>query len=1215
MKHEQKSNVLLIRWLQKIPLLFIIILLCALFPRLLPSQASTDSSLSTNQSPAPAQGMQAVTPALAPESMPVSRLMQNNEQLAGSQGAVKLKLHVPTYIKASEIITYTYMYTNTGSTDATDVEIEVKWVNFSLTETTDTASHQYCESDCGVMAGSVQGPAVTLKEAVTESGIGRFQVGTLKPGESGQFRILLRSNKAVYPQSNKTIIRPSGSARLFMNRSKQPVSEDTNNSMVVGPVLSVTKTDATADGVYPLRKATFNLKVGNAIGEGDIVDGHIRGDAREATNIIVQDTFPIGSNFISANGNYTVDEQNRTVTWEIEGPMLPGESVDLTVVYEKLDVAEDCGKIENKTYHVTSDEMPIKDAESGRYTNPGQKTATIAVVNPLEIQSIAASPANVPFGDEIAITIVVQNFYDKPATNVQLAYDLPTDVSYVSAEPSPATPPAGGSTGGNITWNFSMAAGTIHEPFEQTFTIHVKSSFADDGSNGTATLTIPTDIPSACVTESKGGGVKIIPRITLRKYTDIQDKMVLRGDHFTYKIDIENAGSQAAEGLSLTDILPGEASKNACFGYVSGSATIDGKQIEPTEKSGSGCGSLVWDNLTIPGKSTVTLEYQLSVQGYDYQTYCNSAAATLADEQIKQPSDKVCIKINPNIEVVKQADKTNVGPGEEVQFTLSLTNHENEAYTVGLYDMPGSFTFVRQKSGYAEPEYIEENLAWPLVELAPGASIQVVFIATVPEGCYATRSFKNSALFQMVSLGDQILVEPIPEEAVQVKVTQPADCIPPTFTPSPTPTPDPNIPTPTPAPKIVEYSLRADRSDVSLKDRVFYTLSIENRNTQLAVTGVQVENMLPEGFVFVEMDEESSIQNRPTMEKTENNETRLFWNLDEIPPGEQVTIVYKALSSDVVGQYNSTMDVRGPAEWKMELDGKNEVTTMVKPLMTIAPSITGASTETCVENQSEFTYRLVLLNTNSHDYLSTTVVISLPLGLYYLDPVEGSIPPDTIHTTADGETALIWEDIQVPKKPDNQAFTQVILEVNMMVGQTWGTLQMIAEATSPDGLIPRKDDAVDAILSVCSPPGPALGKDANFKTIWPGQKMVTYKISLMNTTSTSITGVTVEDILPEGMEFERMVEGPDPVTGEVANSLLWEGLSVPGGTTNQEGTSLLIYQARVVRWIEGQSYSNQARIVLPEDVFVEDNSSADIGASRPANEKLQQLYLPIISRQ
>jgi uncharacterized repeat protein (TIGR01451 family) len=309
------------------------------------------------------------------------------------------------------------------------------------------------------------------------------------------------------------------------------------------------------------------------------------------------------------------------------------------------------------------------------------------------------------------------------------------------------------------------------------------------------------------------------------------------------------------------------------------------------------------------------------------------------------------------------------------------------------------------------------------------------------------------------------------------------------------------------------------------------------------------------------------------------------------------------------------MDVRGPAEWKMELDGKNEVTTMVKPLMTIAPSITGASTETCVENHSEFTYRLVLLNTNSHDYLSTTVVISLPLGLYYLDPVEGSIPPDTIHTTADGETALIWEDIQVPKKPDNQAFTQVILEVNMMVGQTWGTLQMIAEATSPDGLIPRKDDAVDAILSVCSPPGPALGKDANFKTIWPGQKLITYKISLMNTTSTSITGVTVEDILPEGMEFERMVEGPDPVTGEVANSLLWEGLSVPGGTTNQEGTSLLIYQARVVRWIEGQSYSNQARIVLPEDVFVEDNSSADIGASRPANEKLQQLYLPIISRQ
>ena len=284
-------------------------------------------------------------------------------------------------------------------------------------------------------------------------------------------------------------------------------------------------------------------------------------------------------------------------------------------------------------------------------------------------------------------------------------------------------------------------------------------------------------------------------------------------------------------------------------------------------------------------------------------------------------------------------------------------------------------------------------------------------------------------------------------------------------------------------------------------------------------------------------------------------------------------------------------------------------------MQSISGSVTGVSTEECVENHREFTYRLVLLNTNSHDYLSTTVVISLPLGLYYLDPVEGSIPPDTIHTTADGETALIWEDVRVPKKPDNQAFTQVILEVNMMVGQTWGTRQMIAQATSPDGLIPRKDDAVDSILSVCPPLGPALGKDANVKTIWTGQELVTYKISLMNTTSTPITGVTIEDILPEGMEFERMVEGPEPVTGEVANSLVWEGLSVPSGTSNQEGTSLLIYQARVVQWMDGQRYSNEARVVLPEGIFVEDNSSADVGASRPANEELRQLYLPIISRQ
>jgi uncharacterized repeat protein (TIGR01451 family) len=1202
-----KTNI--VRWL---PIATVFIVLLATLPMLFGQYTNHSVAATAAQTDNESDGAY-YNLALSPSALPAPTAT-NEEQgatLNGVQGVVQLKVKMPTYIKAGEDIRYTYTYTNTGTSDVSDMEIEVKWVNFALKPTTETSIYQFCQDDCGIVTGSVSGPAVTMKTAVNERGVGRVSVGTLAAGKSGQFSILLTSNKAVFPRTNESIIRPSGSGRLFLGSSKQPTSEDTNNTMVVGPVLSVIKKATSTGKIYPMREANFTLSVGNATGSGDIVDGHIRGDARKATGIQVVDSFPVGSEFVKATGDYKVNTTDRTVTWSIAGPLEPGESQEVSVTYKKQDVAESCDAVRNDSYTITSSEMPYQEDDK-RYTVAGTSVATIGLIQPLVIKSVAASPSSLPVGDAAAITIVVQNFYDTAINGAELEYSLPTDVLYTSSTPAAGTVPTGSTPGGTVMWKFDMSAGSISTPSEKSFTITIKGTFTDNGSNGTATIRAPHPVPSACLASVNGGAVTLTPRLSVRKSTN-GEFLVMRGDKYPYNVEITNKASQPVSGVSLTDVLPGEPSKNACFSYVQGSATINGVAAAPT-KGGTGCGTLTWNNLTIPANSTVTLAYELEVNGHYFATYCNKIVASRGDETITHQEDSVCTRINPNLKIEKSVNNNSVSPGDEVIYTIRLTNYEEESYSVGLYDLlDESVNFVRHVSGYAQPTVNGQEILWKRQSLAPGQSIEVSFAAKMPDGCYNTRTFQNSALFQIESLGEVIIVKRDPELIVKVTVNQPPGCVPIPPSPTPTPTWDPNQPTPTPAPKLIRYSFDTDRTDVSLKDRLFYTISLQNVSNQDAVKQVKAEVVLPEGFIFAETSPESTIESRPRIEKTQNNETKLTWYISSIDASETAIIRFKTLSSDVVGQYDSSLVVEIPEDWKSETSSATSVTTMVKPLMTIAPSIMGGSQE-CRQSGAAATYQVVLLNTNTHSYLTTTVAMSMPIGLSFIGVSDTTPYPDDIRSSIDGATTLIWNNVAVPARPSGQAFTQVVFEVNLQVGKVWDTLQVHAEATSPDGLIPRKEDVVDAEVQVCPPEIPSFGKTANTETVWRNTEHIVYKLTLVNPTSAPIAGVTVQDTLPEGLAYVQMVSGPEPTLITATNQLEWSNLTVPAGSGTPLGEMELKYEVKVLSWQEGQQLRNIAQIVVPSGVFESEQVGDPIKVQRPVYLEQNTVYLPIIQR-
>lgn len=1151
------------------------------------------------------------------------------------QGDITLQVSLPHSVRAGDYITYTFTYQNTTKGDIEAVRIEARWGKFALQRSTDLQIWQYCddETTCDVIPETVRGNPVERRGAIRidegSIGVATFQLeGTVKAGQGGSFQVRLRSNPATFPKTGVDIVSPYGSGLLYVGGSGTPMSKDTNTTTVKGPVFLIEKTAVSQDPIFPLDTVTFKIVVGNATGSKDTNEsGVIRADAIAATDITVSDTFPESSEFVAASGIHRVE--GNTVIWSIPGPLEPGKTTEVEVTYRKLDVDNICTSFVNTagSYSVTSPQLPL-DSEGVRYqVSTPAPAAAVPVAAPI-VLSIAPGEQTILYGDTTTINVSVQNVYREAVRAGRLEYQLPANVYYhpnCPECPKPIEAPSGKEPGGKVVWSLDG----LKARETKTFTVRVRGAYVSSTQPGTAAVTGLQGVPGACVKSVTGGAVTLRPRLFIAKAATSEASrkvgtvhVVNRHEPFGYTITIENQGSTDAVGVTVTDMLPGEAEKRACFTYVPGSnGSSPPPSVVPATKVD--CGKLVWENLTIPANRSVQLTYAARVDGHYYTAisrggYCNQAVAARGDEVVavaEGKSGRVCVAMEPEIVVTKASSKSpdEVAQfGEEIIFTLAIENRGAISYTVGLYDIIGDFTVVDASGDW---EYVGNNLQWAMETLGPGMKREHTLRARVPDRCFpeTVKKYVNEAAFRIHSLGEVRYIVFEPRVLSSVTVAQPTYCIPTpthTFTPDPTPTlPTPTtvVPTDTPPPeplsKIIEYSKRADRTEASLYNEVIYTITIRNTCNITGVKDVRVWDLLPKGFTFSHVHQDTHIPGlEMKREITALGEEELTWEIPLIEKSSSVDIVYVARTSRTITSEPSMVSVAPIKDWEVKVmpGGQDTVRIDVRPLIDLVPSIPEGAAD-CYRPGDIINYEVKMVNNDRlTTYEDTTVVITLPRGLEFIrstSPVEKPFPEPAAH----GYTTVTWKPLVIAKREGTSA-VQKIFRVEARVGSVYGSLGLDVYANSRSGMIPKKEHIAPVVLAMCPPPeGQVDVKKSGSPTAYPGGR-ATYVIQLVNMNQYETEVISVTDTFQNRELIESVIvhDGvPSPVYSDDLRQMSWSHLTIPAarmsGGKLSPGILELAYDVQVNtgRALIGRKLKNTVRVQWAPE-FQNQNAEATV---------------------
>ena len=421
-------------------------------------------------------------------------------------------------------------------------------------------------------------------------------------------------------------------------------------------------------------------------------------------------------------------------------------------------------------------------------------------------------PASVGLSRTANYVINVTNEGDRAATGVTLTDTLPAGMSYVSADPEPSE------TGdGTVVWSLgdldpagnAMVSVTLSADAvgDQVNTASALSTEGFTGEGSATTMVIPG---SLTVTKTGPETANI---------TDIVN----------YEITVANDGEGALTDVTITDTVPEGLT---FFSGVPG----------PTEGTTWNLGTL-----EAGGSRSIMVAVSADAAGaYSLPVSITSAEGATADASVDTTV------VAPDLAVTKTASADSFLVGEEVTFTIEVTNNgDGPAFNTAVSDtMSAGLTVV---SSDPEATLAEDgSLNWAIDELAAGDSATFTVVVTAAESGDHTNTASVTVLDTTTT---------------------------------------------------AEVSVRSNTPGIGLQKMggsVMYTdgqrdyqITATN-NGEAALTGVVITDTIPAGLSYVGSDSDGT-----------HSAGVVTWNIGDLAIGDSVTVTV-TLRGDAAGMYTNT---------------------------------------------------------------------------------------------------------------------------------------------------------------------------------------------------------------------------------------------------------------------------------------------------------------------
>ena len=315
------------------------------------------------------------------------------------------------------------------------------------------------------------------------------------------------SHNGKYDESTRTITwiidLGAGESAVFSVNAAVEAYGNINNTVVVGNK-SATK-NITVPEIIPGKSVDVeNPNFGDTVTYTVVVTNNGVVDAKQ---VVVKDILDKGLKFVKATGEYTFDEDSRTVTWIID--LAKGESQTFYVTA----VAE--------AYGVLINDVTV-----------GDNTASADVVVPEIIPDKTANITNPNFGDKVDYTVTVTNDGIGDAKDVVVRDVLGEGLKFVSATGNYSFDEATRT----VTWIVDLAKGE-----SKVFSV-------------IATVVGYGNVTNSLVVGNKTAGVNVtVPEIIPDKTVGIENPNF--GDNVTYTVKVTNDGIGDANNVVVKDIL------------------------------------------------------------------------------------------------------------------------------------------------------------------------------------------------------------------------------------------------------------------------------------------------------------------------------------------------------------------------------------------------------------------------------------------------------------------------------------------------------------------------------------------------------------------------------------------------------------------------------------------------------------------------------------